>query len=112
MKTIYEETIPDETICTYLDYLIDKVFALLPMYEEAENSDEKRNTFIIYQRNLIQAINGNATLLKYNNCIIVNILSHLQALFNISNHDDYRRHILKICNLLSHLKDEVESNGI
>lgn len=112
MDTIYKTTIPDKLTCDYLDFLINKVFALLPIFEESAISEEKKNLHIIYQRNLIQTINGNTTLIKYDSYIVVDILSHLQSLLDISEHDDYKRHVLKVCNLLSKLKKEVTDHGI
>lgn len=112
MNTIYQTIISDKLTCDYLDFLINKVFALLPMFEESVISEEKEKSFTIYQRNLIQTINGNTELINYNSYIVVDILSRLQSLFNISDHDDYKRHILKICSLLSALKREVSGNGI
>ncbi len=104
MNTIYQTILPNKLTCNYLDFLINKVFALLPMFEESSISEEKKKSHTIYQKNLIQTINGNAELIKYDSYIVVDILSHLQSLFNISEHDDYKRHILKVCNLLSELK--------
>lgn len=112
MKTIYQTTISDKLTCDYLDFLINKVFALLPMFEESEISEEKKNSHTIYQKNLIQTINGNTALIKYDSHIVINILSHLQALFEVYDHDNYKRHVLKVCNLLSELKKEVADNGI
>lgn len=112
MNTIYQTTISNKLTCDYLDFLINKVFALLPMFEESAISEEKKNSHTIYQKNLIQTINGNTELIKYDSYIVVDILSHLQSLFDISEHDDYKRHILKVCNLLSELKKEVADNGI
>lgn len=112
MNTIYQTTIPDKLTCDYLDFLINKVFALLPMFEESIVSEEKKKSHTIYQKNLIQTINGNIKLIKYDSYIIVDILSHLQSLFEVFDHDDYKRHVLKVCNLLSQLKKEVVDNGI
>lgn len=112
MKTIYQTNIPDKLTYDYLDFLINKVFALLPMFEESEISEEKKKSHSIYQKNLIQTINGNTELIKYDSYIVIDILSHLQSLLDITDHDDYKRHVLKICNLLSKLKKEVVDNGI
>lgn len=112
MNTIYETNISNNLTCAYIDSLINRVFALLPMFEESQVSDDKAKSFNIYQRNLIQTINANVTLIKYNSVLIVDILSHLQALFSISEHDDYKRHIFKICKLLTLLKNEVNKHGI
>ena len=112
MNTIYGTDISDKITYDYLDFLINKVFALLPMFEESYGSEEKKQSHTIYQKNLIQTINGNAELIKYDSYIVVDILSHLQSLLDITNHDDYKRHVLKICNLLSKLKKEVADNGI
>lgn len=112
MNTIYQTTIPNKLTCNYLDFLINKVFALLPMFEESSISEAKKNSHTIYQRNLIQTINGNTELIKYDSYIVVDILSHLQSLFDISDHADYKRHVFKVCNLLSQLKKVVADNGI
>ncbi len=42
MKTIYQTNIPNNLTCDYIDFLINKVFALLPMFEESVISKEKR----------------------------------------------------------------------
>lgn len=112
MKTIYETEISNAATCEYINFLIDRVFALLPLFEESQLSNSKKNEFYVYQKNLIQKINGNTKLIRYNSILVVDILSHLQELFSISEHDDYRRHILKICKLLTLLRNEVEGYGI
>lgn len=112
MNTIYQTNISNKLTCDYIDFLINKVFALLSMLEESAISEEKKQSFIIYQKNLIQTINGNARLINYDSYIIVDILSDLQSLFDVFEHDDYKRHILKVCNLLSLLKKEVADSGI
>lgn len=112
MKTIYQTIISDKLTCEYLDFLINKVFALLPMFEESAISESKRKFFHIYQKNLVQTINGNTKLINYDSYIVIDILSHLQSLFDISEHDEYKRHILKVCNLLTLLKEEVADNGL
>lgn len=112
MITIYNATIQKNLTCEYLDFLINKVFSLLHMFEESSNSTEKQKSFNIYQKILIQKINGNMTLIQYDSLLVIDILSHLQSLIVINDHDNYKRHIFKICNLLSKLKKEVELNGI
>lgn len=107
MNTIYNTRISGKLTCRYLDSLIDKVFVLLPMFEESILDSEKKQSFIIYQRNLIQAINGNIQLINYDSPLVLDILSHLQSLFEVQEHSDYKRHIFKICKLLSELKKEV-----
>lgn len=107
MNTIYNTHLPNKLTCKYLDFLIDKVFSLLPMYEESILDSKKKQSFIIYQRNLIQTMNGNMQLINYDSPLVVDILSHLQSLFEVQEHSDYRRHIFKICKLLSELKKEV-----
>lgn len=52
MNTIYQTTIPNKLTCDYLDFLINKVFALLPMFEESAISEEKKNSHTIYQKKL------------------------------------------------------------
>lgn len=112
MKTIYNTDIKDNLTSEYLSILTNKVFALLPMFEESLISNSKKYQFKTYQQNLIQTINGNVNFIQYDSCLIIDILSHLQALYLIENHDDYKRHIFKICNLLNTLKEEVNDNGI
>lgn len=112
MKTVYQTEISDVLTSKYLDFVINRVFALLPMFEESTISQKHYNLFTTYQRSLVQTVNGNVALMKYDSIIILDILSHLQSLFEINDHEDYRRHVLKICKLLSILKEEVESNGV
>ena len=112
MNTVYGANISNKLTSEYLDFLINKVFALLPMFEEYTSSNNEGNTFIVYQKNLIQTINGNTSLIEYDSRFVVDILSHLQSLYEITEHDDYKRHVLKVCKLLSLLKKEVDENGI
>ena len=112
MKTIYDNTISNIVTSEYLDYLIDKVFALLPMYEESRIYIDKEQSFKIYQNILIQTINGNASLVQYNDSIVIDILSHLEVLKEIHTHAEYKRHILKVCKLLTILKKGVLKDGI
>jgi hypothetical protein len=112
MLTKYNLDIPNKLTSEYLDYIIDRVYALLYMFENSLEDDEKHTLFIVSQDTLIQTINGNAELLQYNNVIIVDILSKLESLRLIKIHDDYRRKIFRICKQLSILKKEVEEGGI
>jgi hypothetical protein len=112
METIYNTYIPNEITSEYISCLIDRVYSLLPKYEESRNDNEKNITFEVYQISLIQTINGNIKLIQYNNKIVLDILSHLECLKDIDSHAEYKRHILKICNLLNKLKKEVEKDGL
>jgi len=112
MNTIYNTTIENSLSAEYISHLINKVFALLPMYEESHASLEKKESFSSYQKTLIQKINGNFHMMTYNNILVIDILSHLECLYSITNHDDYRRHILKICKMLNMLKEVVVKNGV
>ena len=112
MKTVYNIEISNKLTSSYLDYLTNKIFALLPMFEESTMSEDNNISFNTYQKTLIQTINGNANLINYNSCLVVDILSHLQSLLLIQEHDDYKRHIFRICRLMSSLKKEVEKNGL
>lgn len=112
MNTVYNQTISDKLTSDYLNTLVNKVFALLPMFEESFVSNEKAVVFETYQRNLLQTINGNVNLLNYNSQMTLDILSHLQALNNTLNHSDYKRHVFKTCTLLNLLKREVDNNGL
>jgi hypothetical protein len=112
MKTKYNTNIPNKLTSDYLDGLINKVYALLPQYEESIQVNKSNNVFNTYQKSLIQTINGNMNLINYDNSIILDILSHLECLNTASCHDDYKRHVLKICNLLTKLKLEVLKDGL
>ena len=112
MDTIYNQNISNKLTSDYLCILVNKVFALLPMFEESFISEDKNVLFQTYQHNLLQTVNGNLQLLHYNNPLVLDILSNLQSLLTIVNHDDYRRHVLKICKLLTLLKKEVDKNGL
>lgn len=115
MKTTYGKEISNSITAEYLVFLVDKVFALLPMFEEAMKSESAFNSFEIYQYSLIETINGNTKLLEYEDIRIIDVLSRLQALLALKpseeNHSRYKRHILKICKLLNQIKDGVE-NGL
>jgi hypothetical protein len=112
MDTKYNTTISNELTVEYLDYLTDKVFLLLYMFEEVMSGKRDNENFLTFQQMLIQTINGNAALIKYNNVEIINVLSHLESLLTITNHRDYKRHIFKICKLLTELKKGVEECGL
>jgi hypothetical protein len=112
MDTIYNTSISNILTSDYLDYLTDKVFALLPMYEDAKADVALEQSFKTYQNTLIQTINGNINLIQYNDKIVVDILSHLESLKTTLNHQEHKRHILKICKLLSILKKGVMQDGI
>jgi len=112
MMTIYDSVISDKNTLGYLNHLINKIFALLPMYEDSETSIKIKQSFKIYQDTLIQTINGYFNLIEYNDNSIVDVLSHLESLKYVDNHADYKRHILKVCNLLSLLKEGVEKDGL
>jgi hypothetical protein len=104
MRTIYETNIDNELTIDYLTYITNKVYSLLPMYEESFISSDKLDSFKIYQNTLIQTINGNIALIQYNNIVVLSILSHLESLKSIQTQQDYKRHIFKICTLITQLK--------
>lgn len=110
MNTKYNIIISNKLVSDYLSYLINKVFLLLPMFEKLDYSEPTMENLNIYLKTLIQTICGHANLIKYDSYLIVDILSHLESLLTITEHDDYRRCVLKICHLLTELKSEVEHN--
>lgn len=112
MNTKYNITISDKLISNYLDHLINKVFLLLPMFEESGHFESTTDSLNLYIKELIQTICGHANLVKYDNYIVVDVLSHLESLLTITDHRNYRRHVLKTCNLLTKLKSEVDSNVV
>jgi len=108
MRTIYSSNISNELTNQYLDYLIDRVFSLLPMFEESIEFRVKYLEFKAYEKVLIQTINGNVELVSYKNKYILDLLSHLQSLIYINTHDEYKKHIFKICRLLTKIKEGVD----
>ena len=112
MNTIYNTNIDNKLLSDYLSYIINKVYALLPLFEESMDSNDKKKSFNNYQKTLIQKINGNTELMMYDSILIIDILSQLQALFNVKTHDEYKRHIMKTCKLLTLLKKEVDTSGL
>lgn len=114
MKTKYNEYISNVLTIEYLEYLINKVYGLLCYFEESVDDYQKYSEFLLFQDSLIRKINGHTNLIKYNSILVIDLLSNLESLKITNNHQDYRRHIFKITNILSKLITEVGDvwNGI
>lgn len=108
VKTIYGTYISDKNVTDYIDFLINKVFALLPMFEESNGTTE----YVTYRTSLIQGISGCSDLFNLHGVEMIEILSNLQCLCDITDHADYKRHILKACRLLSEIKEGVIKDGL
>ena len=110
MKTSNNLEISDKLTSDYLERLRNRVFSLLYKYESVITSEEKE-VFESEQRILIQTIHGHTAFVQYEDMRVIDILSHLEALNYTETHEDYKKHIFKICNLLNQLK-EVINNGL
>lgn len=94
----------DSDINKYLDNLVNRIFAVLGIYEECV-LDDKFDNYISYLDRVIVEISGVANTFKMNDFIgIVNILVGLQDL-NILNHK-------KVKSLTFHCIDVVKKNKI
>jgi hypothetical protein len=107
MKTKYNEYISDKLTIEYLKWLIDKIYSLLCSFEESISDYKKYSDFLLYQDTLIRKINGHTNLVRYNNILVYDLLSNLESLKLTNMHDEYRRHIFKITNIIDKLIKEV-----
>ena len=110
MKTNSNLEISDKLTSDYLERLRNRVFSLLYKYESVITLEEKE-LFESEQRILIQTIHGHTAFVQYEDMRVIDILSHLEALNYTETHEDYKKHIFKICNLLNQLR-EVVKNGL
>ena len=104
METKYYGSIPDENVNAFIDKLINQTFSLLPLYEEKGDDEILTKQFEEKQANIIARLNGFLQYMIVDSNIRLEILVHAENLNQSKDHSDYRKHILKICNLLSHLK--------
>ena len=108
MKLENDLEISDKLTSDYLERLRNRVFSLLYKFESIV-TDEDRDLFKSEQRILIQTIKGHTQFIQYEDMRVIDVMSHLEALIFVETHDDYKKHIFKICNLLNQLKEVVES---
>ena len=104
METLYSTNLPDESINKYIDKIISQTFALLPLFEEKEGNIELTDVFIEKQNSLISKLHGFLSYMKLNHEQVLDIFTHAENLKTCNDHRLYRKHILRMCNLLSSLK--------
>ncbi len=113
ITNIYNNEIDTDELTNYIDSLINKVFALLPMFEESSLSDDNKTYFLSNQDSVITLINGNFALFNnYDSYVSLDIISRLESLKQIEEHSTYKKYIFKICHLLSHLKEEMRDKNV
>lgn len=104
METIYDTTIPDLTVNEYLDRMVSQTFALLPLFEEKLKDASIKETFTEKQESLISKLHGLMSFMTFEQITVLDILTHAENLKTCEDHGQYRKHILRMCNLLSSLK--------
>lgn len=85
---------------SYIDYLINQTFSILPSYEENGKCE------LLAQKieNLIHRLNGFFVMNDFDVNVTMDILSFVNALKDLDNHKNVRCCVLKTCSLLSQLK--------
>ena len=86
---------------SYIDRLINQTFSILPIYEEHGNCEYYENKV----NNLFYKMNGFFKLKSFHSDTTTDILSLLNTLKFSNNHKEVRSCVLKICSLLTKLKD-------
>lgn len=104
MKTKYNGSIPDESVDRYIDKLISQTFSLLPLYEESQSASTSQDIFYAKQESVIAKLHGFFSYMIVDSSVPMDILSYSESLKGCEDHGQYRKYILKICNLLSSLK--------
>lgn len=104
MNTIYNTQLPDVSIGKYIDKIISQTFALLPLYEEMVQNSSAKEAFAEKQESLISKLHGFLSYLAIDHESVLEILTHAENLKTCDDHRLYRKHILRMCNLLSTLK--------
>lgn len=100
--------IPDKLFVNYLNFLIGKVFKLLPMREQ---NDE---TLIKYMESLQRELIGNQELIARlkNNANFLSFLGKIQYLINNEvNVKVFKKDIFDCITLINKLKSEFEKDG-
>lgn len=92
----------DETVyARYIDTLTNKIYSILPLYEEKYDIKQLENKI----NNLIYNIEGLLPLLESKTYILLDIITILHTLKNFSNHKEIRSCVLQTCALLQNIKD-------
>lgn len=104
METKYNTIIPDDCVNEYIDKIISQTFALLPLFEEKLKNDSFIETFKEKQESLISKLHGFLSYMVIDNMYVMDILTHAENLKACNDHSQYRKHILRMCSLLSSLK--------
>lgn len=85
----------------YISTLINKVYSVLPIYEEQGKSELLCNKI----DSLTYKIDGFLCLYECDTNISLDIISYMKELQSVDSHKEVKSCVLKICNLLERIKD-------
>lgn len=100
MKLEYLQRLPKQELNRYVMSLVNKVYSILPTYEE-QGLDEQLTEKV---RGLLRNIGGFLCVCEYDTIVCLDIISYLQELEFANTHKDVKACVLKVCNLLSGLR--------
>lgn len=90
---------------TYYDKLINMTFSLLPLYEEQNNTN---STFVMNkQHEVVNYLKSAFSDMNEVTPTSMDIVVRMKTLDYCSCHREYRKIILKVCHLLSLMRNEV-----
>lgn len=101
MNIKYMDNLPKEDLNNYISTLINKIYSILPLYEEQGKTD----SLISKTDGIIRNVDGFLCICPIgNSAVSLDILSYLQKLKHFDTHKDVKSCVFKVCNLLSDLK--------
>ena len=96
----YLRTLSQSEIDNYIDSLINKIYSVLPLFEESCNKIDLNKKI----GNIIALTNGFLIMLNQDTKTSINILSYLYHMQTVSTHKEIRSCVLTSCALLKKLK--------
>lgn len=90
----------DNRTNSYIESLTNKIFCILPLYEEQGLSE----SLVSRLDNIIMTVDGFLLLIDCDDNTSTDILSLLSKIKKAKNHAEVRSSVLRICSTLSNLK--------
>lgn len=87
-------------INSYISSLTNKIFSILPLYEEEGLTESLMNRL----DNVIMKVDGFLSLIDCEDEIVFDIMSYLTKIKKAKNHAEVRTCVLKVCSTLSSMK--------
>ena len=96
----YTKNLSHNQLNAYIAKLINKVYRVLPIYEEDGKTEQLSNKI----DGLLRCIDGFLCSYQCDEDLSLDIISYMQELQFADTHEEIRSCVLKVCNLLDKIK--------